>query len=385
MISLGRVALVHVLLSGLVLVAACGGGSGAAAPSAPGPSPDGEAPAGTASDPTAESAPAGPPKEVDCGDFTTCAVASDGLVRCWGRDKEGELGAGKGQGEQLERKLVPGLGKVSKVALASKFGCALLEDKKVKCWGTGRIANDGKTWDDAKPVLVSGVGEVDELAASGALACARSGSGVTCWGADVQTIGTPPKGAFKQIAVGFTHACALDASGTVTCWGGAGDWGTGGVFAKPPVTAAVQVVTGDRHGCVLTKNGTVQCWGMNDAGQLGVKSDIEPHKKLVTVPGVGGVARLIAGEASTCALLSDGSVRCWGSNGEGELGLGTRSSDERPAHVTALAAVADVCLASAHGCALTKQNKLLCWGSNAFGQIGDGTKERRPTPTPVVW
>lgn len=384
MISLGRAALVHVLLSGLV-VAACGGGGGAAAPGPAGPSSgDGDAPA-SASGSTSDGASAGPPRAVDCGDFTTCAIASDGLVRCWGRDKEGELGAGKGQGEQLERRLVPGLGKARQVALASKFACAVLEDKTVKCWGTGRIANDGKAWSDAKPVAVSGVEKVEELAASGALACARSASGVACWGADEKTIGVPPKGAFKQIAVGFTHACALDAAGAVTCWGGAGDWGAGGMFAKPSVAGAVQIVTGDRHGCVLTKSGSVQCWGMNDAGQLGVKPDIDPHKQLVTVPGVGGVARLVAGEASTCALLADGAVRCWGSNGEGELGLGTRSSDERPASVTALTAVEDVCLASAHGCALTKQSKLLCWGSNAFGQIGDGTKERRPAPTPVAW
>ena len=169
------------------------------------------------------------------------------------------------------------------------------------------------------------------------------------------------------------------------CWG-PGDWGGKGVFAKPAgITGALQVVAGDRHGCVVTKAKTVQCWGMNDAGQLGIKPDMEAHKKPVTVPGVSGVERLAAGEASTCALLGDGSVRCWGSNGEGELGLGTRSPDERPARVGALSDVDQLCLASAHGCALTKQSKLLCWGSNAFGQLGDGTKERRPAPTAVVW
>ncbi|MBX3206992.1 MAG: hypothetical protein KF764_18240 [Labilithrix sp.] len=386
MISLERAALVHVLLSGLVIVSACGGGAGGGAAPTATPSSGGEGSAKTEEASAAvDSAPAGPPKDVDCGDFTTCAIASDGLARCWGRDKEGELGDGKGQGERLKRGLVPGMGKVTKVALASKFGCAILEDRKVKCWGTGRIANDGKVVSDAKPVLVSGVDQVEELVASGALACARSAGGIACWGADEKTIGSPPKGAFKQLAAGFTHACALDAAGAVTCWAGSGDWSTGGIFAKPPVTGAVQVITGDRHGCVLTKAQTVQCWGMNDAGQLGIKSDMDPHKKLVTVPGVSGAVRLVAGEASTCALLADGSVRCWGSNGEGELGLGTRSSDERPANVTALSAVEDVCLASAHGCALTKQNKLFCWGSNAFGQIGDGTKERRPAPTPVLW
>lgn len=377
MIPRERAVLVQVVL----LVSACGGGGGGAPPSSA-PSSSGDS-AGSGA--VADQGPAGAPKDVDCGDFTTCAIASDGLVYCWGRNKQGELGDGKGQSERLERRLVPGLGKTTRVALASNFGCAILEDKKVKCWGTGRIANDGKVVHNARPTLVAGVDGAEELVASGALACARNPSGVVCWGADEETIGTPPKGAFTQVAVGFTHACALDAAGAVTCWGPRGDWGAGGIFTKPAVRGAIQVVIGDRHGCVVTKSRAVQCWGMNDAGQLGIKPDVEPHKKLVDVPGVTGAQRLVAGEASTCALLGDASVRCWGANGEGELGLGTRSSDERPARVTAVSAVKDVCLASAHGCALTTAEELVCWGSNAFGQIGDGTKERRPAPTSVRW
>lgn len=354
----------------------CGGAGPAASASAPSSGPSRVEPA--------DAEPEGPPRDVDCGDFTTCAIGVDNLVRCWGRDKEGELGDGKGARERPKRGVVPGIGKVKKVALASRFGCAILEDGSVKCWGTGRIANDGRSFTDAKPMPVANVEQVEELVASGAIACARSAKGVSCWGTDEKAIASPPKGTFSQISAGFTHACALGTDGTVTCWG-PGDWGGKGVFAKPPITGAVQVVTGDRHGCVLTKTKAVQCWGMNDAGQLGIKSDVEPHKKPVTVTGLSGVTRLVAGEASTCALLGDGSVRCWGANGEGELGLGKRSSDERPARVAALEGVEQICLASAHGCALTKESKLMCWGANAFGQLGDGTKERRSSPTPVAW
>jgi len=365
------------------LAPACGGGNangpGAATPSETSSSSGGTAPK-EASVP--DTPPAGPPKDVDCGDFTTCAVASDGAAHCWGRDKGGELGDGA-TGARMKRGIVPGIGKVKKIALGSQFGCALLEDKKVKCWGTGRIANDGKVWSDAKPMVVAGVNDAEELVASGVIACARSASGVVCWGADEKTIGTPPRSTFKQIAAGFTHACGLDEKGAVQCWG-PGDWGGNGAFAKPPVTGAQQVVTGDRHGCVVTKDKKVECWGTNDAGQLGTKPDIDSHKKMVPVAGLTNVARLIAGEASTCALMTDGSAKCWGANGEGELGLGTRSSDERPTK-SSVSDVEQLCIASQHGCALTKQGKLYCWGANAFGQLGDGTKERRQAPTPVVW
>lgn len=368
------------LLVGSVFVVAC---AGAAPKSA---KPPAEAATGEAEPgPPPDIPPNGPPTALDCGDFTTCAVAADGAMFCWGRDKGGELGDGRASnGSRLKRGLVPGLGTVRTIALGAQFGCALLEGGTVKCWGSGRIANDGKRYSHSKPVDVVGVTEAEELVASGAIACARGPSGVTCWGSDEETIGTPPKTKLKQIATGFTHACGLDAKGAVTCWG-QGDWSAGGAWAKPGVTGAVQVVLGDRHGCVVTKSKTVQCWGMNDAGQLGIKPDMKAYRRPVTVPGLKNVARLVSGEASTCALLGDGSVRCWGANGEGELGLGTRSSDERPTRVDALGDVEHLCLATAHGCALTKNGKLLCWGANAFGQLGDGTQERRSEPVPVVW
>jgi hypothetical protein len=368
------------LALGIAFVAC--GGSASPGPAAP-PASDKDA---VSAAPPDEPAPAGSPTDLDCGDFTTCAIASDGLLRCWGRDKAGELGDGSGAagGARSKRAVVPGLGKVKTVALAAQFGCALLDDKKVKCWGTGRIANDGKAASGAKPTLVNGVDEVEELVASGAIACARSHEKVACWGADEQTIGTPPSGAFKQIAAGFTHACGLDAAGSVVCWG-QGEWGGKGGFAKPGITAAQQVATGDRHACIITKTKAVQCWGMNDAGQLGTKADMQPHKKPALVPGVANAMKLVAGDASTCALLGDRTVRCWGSNGEGELGLGKRSPAERPAPVAALADADKICLASSHGCALTRGGKLLCWGANALGQLGDGTLERRTSPTPVVW
>src|SRR5262249_8597724 len=156
-----------------------------------------------------------------------------------------------------------------------------------------------------------------------------------------------PTGTFKQVAAGFTHGCALDDKGAVTCWG-TGDWATkNGAFAKPGVTGATYVVTGDRHACIVTKNKKVQCWGLNDAGQLGIEPDAQPHNKPVDVPGVEGVVKLVAGQSATCAVLEGGVATCWGGNSEGELGLGKRSSDERATKLSSISGgVADICLAT---------------------------------------
>lgn len=355
---------------------ACGG---AATPTAA--APTGDAPAPAAAEPPVVKA-SGPPAAIDCGDFTTCAIVKGGEVLCWGRDKMGELGDGGG-GDRPRHVAGPGITNAVKLAMGSQFGCALLDDKTVKCWGTGRIANDGKAVTNARPVAVASLSGVEELVASGVIACARAGKTVTCWGADAASIGTPPKTAFVQITTGFTHGCGLDAKGGVACWG-AGDWAPGSPLAKPNVTGAKQVVTGDRHACVVTKDKKVMCWGHNDAGQLGTKPDGDTHKTPVVVAGVTSVAKLVTGEASTCALLEDGSARCWGQNSQGELGLGTKSSDERPGKLAA-DGVADVCIASAHGCALGRSGTITCWGANAHGQLGDGSKESHLTPVAVAW
>ena len=361
-----------------LVIAACGGsGGGAKVPEAASTAPVAKEPVDK------PPPPAGPPVQVDCGDFTTCATTAEGAVRCWGHDKKGELGDGGGS-DRNHIVAVDGLGRVKATAMASQFACALLESGSVKCWGSGRIANDGAARDKAKPVDVAGVEGADELVASGALACVRAKAGIVCWGAEAGVIGQPPKGEFKQIAAGFSHGCALDKAGAVTCWG-TGDWATKGIYGKPSIAGAMQVATGDRHACVVTRDRKVACWGQNDAGQLGTKPDAETHKKPAEVPGVTNVARLVCGESSTCALGADGTVKCWGANGEGELGLGTRSVDERPAKVASLTEVTQMCLATQHGCALDKSGKLHCWGANAFGQLGDGSKQRRLAPTPVVW
>lgn len=361
---------------------ACGGAApvakDASSSVASGPAPE----AKPADDPP----PGGPPIQVDCGDYTTCAIAEGGAVRCWGRDKTGELGDGNG-GDRPKSVIVRGVENATAIALASQFACALGTDKKVKCWGTGRIANDGKPREHAKATDVLGVEGAEELVASGAIACARTASAVVCWGTDPASIGTPPTGAFTQVAAGFTHGCALDKKGAVSCWG-TGDWqAPKGGFAKPPLSGATYLATGDRHACVVTKDKKVQCWGMNDAGQLGTKPDTELHKTPITVPGVSGAVKLVAGEAAMCALLADGSARCWGANGEGELGLGKKSSDERPSKVGSIPDISGMCLATAHGCALTKSRSILCWGGNAHGQLGAGTigKQTKLEPAPVTW
>jgi alpha-tubulin suppressor-like RCC1 family protein len=367
---MGRLALVRGSYAAITLAFAAPACGGSAGKDAQAPARASEASPSSAREEA--KAPSGPPVALDCGDFTSCAVAQGGEVRCWGRDKTGELGDGGGA-DRPKAVAVPGVEKATKVAMASQFACALLEDRRVACWGSGRIAADGKPVTNGKPLFVEAAKGALELAASGVIACARTPTEVICWGADASTIGAPPKGAFTQIATGFTHACALDKAGSVTCWG-TGDWAPNGAFGKPALKGATYVATGDRHACVIAKDKRVMCWGQNDAGQLGTKPDATAHKTPAAVPSMSNAVRLVAGEASTCALLADGTARCWGANAEGE----------RPTSVS-VSPLAEICIGTTHGCALTKTGTIHCWGGNAHGQLGDGTTAPHLAAAPVAW
>lgn len=143
--------------------------------------------------------------------------------------------------------------------------------------------------------------------------------------------------------------------------------------------APQQVVAGGQHSCVLTANDGVKCWGDNYYGQLG-DGTMTNRTTPVNVSGLGsGVSAIAAGgsQASgshTCALSSDGGVKCWGRNTYGQLGDGTTTDRTAPVNVSGLGSgVSAIATGGLHACALTSAGAVKCWGYNSSGQLGDAT------------
>jgi hypothetical protein len=149
------------------------------------------------------------------------------------------------------------------------------------------------------------------------------------------------------------------------------------------LTGVTAIAAGWDHTCALMNTGGVKCWGNNHHGEIGdgtQKDRLEP----VNVSGLAsGVDAISAGFDHTCALLSTGSVKCWGGNGRGQLGDGTKKTRTKPVSVHNLSSVASVSAGYNHTCAVTTSGAAKCWGANGSGELGDGTTKGRLQPVGV--
>jgi alpha-tubulin suppressor-like RCC1 family protein len=255
-------------------------------------------------------------------------------------------------------------------------------------------------------------------------ACAlMTTGGVRCWGSnqfgqlgdgtlqDRSTpAGTDVLTDVQSIATGYYYTCALMTTGGVRCWG---DNGSGQLGNDPyttpcptsdvpvqcsPVPIEVQGLTsgvkaiaaGYAHTCALMTTGGVRCWGSNQWGQLGDDTSLGSYRS--TPPSTDvltGVEAIVTGAMHTCALMTTGGVRCWGENSSGQLGDGTTTYAETTPPTSdvltgvqgvAAAGVKGYTVSGGHTCALMTTSGVRCWGSNQWGQLGDGTTTGRLTP-----
>jgi alpha-tubulin suppressor-like RCC1 family protein len=172
--------------------------------------------------------------------------------------------------------------------------------------------------------------------------------------------------------------------GAVHCWG-EGGWAPDAksTFANPGISGATAISSGDSFACALSVDGIVSCFGRNEQGELGANPDEDNHVKPLAVRDVNGATAIGSAESHSCAILKGGSVSCWGSNTEGELGRGTTTTQELAATVGGIANVVSVVPGADHVCARTADASVYCWGNNRYGQIGDGSKDPRLTPAKI--
>lgn len=283
---------------------------------------------------------------VSAGRYHTCAVATDMTARCWGNGGNGKLGNGTSAGTQVHPVAVLASGTqaanpvtlsgVTQISAGASHTCALLVDTTARCWGSGYNG-------------LLGNGE----------------------------------GAF----IDQVHPVAVLASGTQT---------------SNPVTLSgiTQISAGDTHTCALLVDTTARCWGEGTSGRLGNGEGAfagQVHPVAVLASGtrmsspvtLSGITQISAGVHHTCAVLIDGTARCWGSGVNGRLGDGTTNTRLNPVAVLSsgtqasspamLNGVVEISAAATwfdptrgFTCARLVDSTARCWGYGQSGQLGDG-------------
>jgi cysteine-rich repeat protein len=373
---------------------------------------------------------------IDVSFQNTCALIEGGRVRCWGNNTFGNLGYGFDDPVGIDEHpyevgdiQLPG--PLAQLQSGDNHSCGLLTEGGVICWGANYLgqlgyAHTDAIGDDEFPNLLPPVqvgGEVEFVTTGGTHACALTNSGqVVCWGSGFQgTLGYgntdnigddehPSEAGFVDVgaaivalSAGIGQTCVIQANGAIRCWGPStyGQLGYGNTETigddEPPSSAmalrfsrdAVAVTAGWFHTCALFSNGDVRCWGRGDEGQLGQAStenfgDMERATETdpIILGGEGKVVTIAAGDNHTCALLDSGELRCWGDNFRGQLGLGIEGNigdDEHPAVADAVDIGGDVIQFDAggdHTCAVRSDYAVFCWGDNFSGQLGLGNGDR---------
>lgn len=142
-----------------------------------------------------------------------------------------------------------------------------------------------------------------------------------------------------------------------------------------PSRPAAGVTAGERHSCVWFEDGTAACWGNNGGGRLG-DGTVESRPRPVDVQGLAGNVRaMAAGAVHTCAIVGGGQVQCWGTNDQGQLGDGTKTSSVRPVTVKGVSGATAIAAGGTHACALVGGGGLRCWGSRSGDQAANGTPD----------
>ncbi len=271
---------------------------------------------------------------ITAGNHHTCALLGNGQVKCWGNNEFGQLGLGDtnrrgdGAGEMGDNLPAVSLGSgrtATSIIAGNYHTCALLDNGEVKCWGQNLYG-------------VLGLGNTN-----------NRGDGSGEMGDNLPAVSLGTGRTVIAVTAGNFHTCALLDNGQVKCWGynlfgqlglgntnnrgdGAGEMGDNlpAVSLGTNRTATV-VSVGGLHACALLDDAQMKCWGSNGAGQLGLgdinsrgdgAGEMGDNLSALSLGTSRTATTISAGGVHTSALLDSGEVKCWGYNGSGQLGLG---------------------------------------------------------------
>ena len=326
---------------------------------------------------------------IAAGENHNCAVASDGSVRCWGINWQGQLGNGSGDGDTYEDAAIPvevvNLGAARTVSAGRYHTCAVLADGKVACWGwntdgqlgigdcSGCVKNEATRVTEFTDIATS-------VSAGLRHTCITSSEGeIYCFGRNFEGKLDLPSGASAgRVAAGGEFTCMLSTNGDIRCFGSnaEGELGVGHTDAVDGIgdvidlgEAAIDLAAGKQHVCAVLESGKIKCWGQNAEGQLGDGIGGTPLPMLLEEPA----GRLAGDRATTCVVTAGGRLLCAGDAAvavDDETGELLSSLSNIPTAVDGFTEdVLDVAVGYGHICALGSLGEVRCYGDNSSSEV----------------
>jgi alpha-tubulin suppressor-like RCC1 family protein len=299
-------------------------------------------------------------QQISVGIGFSCAINSNGGVVCWGQNSKGQLGTGN-TAQSLVPVQVSGLASgVSSISVGEEHGCAVMNDRTLKCWGSnqyGAVGNNS-TATVTSPVTID--------------------------------VGT----SYREVSSGRWHSCGVTTGGVVKCWGNnasaqLGD-GTTTLKRTPVIISGISnpssISAGYSHTCGVLQNGSAMCWGYNGDYAIGngttTRATTPTAVTLLSEP----VRSIKTGFQNTCVITNGNNVKCWGSNKYGELGHGTTGGNEATPSLTSDASQYSSVFPSPianYVCGITIGGEGKCWGFNDSGRLGIGNNGHAYSPTKI--
>ena len=388
--------------------------------------------------------------KVSVGHTHTCAISENGYGYCWGDNTNGQLGDNtttqRTTPVSVFREGALAGKKLKDIKAAGYHTCAVTTDNLAYCWGRNTMGQlgDNTTTQRTTPVAVYTAGALNGLTINqltvswndtntdGHTCVVASNQRAYCWGrnnwgqlgnnttstganpapiAVNNTVNTTKNGLYNknvaEISAGFNLTCARSTDGTATCWGlnNSGELGTNNTTAyrypRPLYVAGalsgktiLRIAAGGSHACAIASDQKVYCWGYGTSGQIGNGSNSNQRQaQAVNTTGVlsgKNIASLELGAEISCVVTTDNRSACWGQGANGSLGNGATANSNIPVAPQAGSAgltqgtITSITTGRSTTCVETTASiNVACWGLNTYGQVGDNSTATRTTPTPV--
>lgn len=341
--------------------------------------------------------------KIAVGNKTSCALLRNGSVQCWGNNQEGQLGANLDPSLQSPPGTFPNLFKstpvrtfgltnnVTALAMGSLSACAI-QNGQIYCWGKNetQLLGNSTVLFQKKPTAYFSTSMTTAVDVSltganppngsnpsnGATACVQFLEGekikIKCWGSNAA--GELGNNSFGS-ASGTLTSCVLLSDGS--CLENIKKFALGGgIYQESPPNP-----TTGGHGCALLSDGNLKCWGKNVQGQAGSVCSSNTCKKTIASdlddPVLSDLSNnvldITSGFFHSCALKINGDIKCWGtmptySGLDRALGLSQGSGNNQ------------------HDCAIVKEAarlRIKCWGNNGSGQLGDNDTSKTLVDLPI--